>query len=179
MLVHIGPVRDTHQRVMGLVERDFREVDIVGSHQWQAFGISHLNEPALRQCLRLGQASPVRVALQFNIQTIRINRSKAIHQRLGGRALARAQQPPNRPIRATSQTDEPCVVFLQIVQRDLRHLIALIEIEAGIKLHQVQITRFGLREQNDPRRVFLPFALLDHSIPEINLTADDRLDARL
>ena len=108
LLIHIGPVRDTDQRVMRLVHVRFREIDIVGGHQRQIHGIGHLDQPAFGQTFRLGLGAILaRVSLQFHIEPVREDRLKPIHQRLRRGALACLKQHSHRAFGAAGQTDEP------------------------------------------------------------------------
>jgi hypothetical protein len=66
----------------------------------------------------------------------------------------------------------------QFLQRDLRQLPALAEVEAGVQLHQVAVARLGLRQQDEGRgRARLRSPGWTGSWRR-DLAAEDRLDAR-
>ena len=67
---------------------------------------------------------------------------------------------------------------LKFLNRHLRQLTGLVDVQAGVQLHQVFIPRFGLRQQNHRRRQTRLAARIGGQIGHIDLTSQNRLDAR-
>ena len=87
LLIHIGPIRDANQRIMGLIHRRLREIHVVGRDQGQALGICHFDKSALCQTLCFREATVFGMALKLHIQAIPKCAMQTIHQRLSRRAL--------------------------------------------------------------------------------------------
>ena len=164
---------------MRLIHARLREIDIIGRHKRKVHSIRHLDKAALCQAFGLWRATVFRrMALKLNIEPVAEHIRQRIHQRLRRRVLPRAQKPPHRAVWPASQTNQIARMRAQLRQRHLRQLAALVDIKTGVELHQMFIARLALGEQNNRRWRAWPLTGLKLVIPQINLTADDRLKAR-
>ncbi len=176
LLVNVSTFRDANQRIMRLVELRFRKINIIRGNQRDFLGIGHFDKATLRQPLCLRQTAIAGVALQFHVKPVLIDLLQPVHQRLSLWPLPLPQKPPNGAIGAARETDQSRTELRQFIDRDLRQLPALIEVGAGVQLHQVLIPLFGLRQQYDGGGCLGPFARLSGHKADINLTADNGLD---
>ncbi len=128
LLVHIGPVRDTDQRIMGREHILIGKINIVGGHQRQVHFIGHFDKSTLGglfcQC---GLAVLVRVALQFHVKAVFEHAFQVLHKAVGLVHLIVLQKRANRPFGTPGQADQPGAVLFQHIQRHLRHLIASVQ----------------------------------------------------
>ena len=175
LLIDIGPIRDTDQRVMGLVHIGLGEIDVIRRDQRDAHVIGHLDKAPLGQLFGYGLAILAGVALQLDIKPVGKSPVQPCHQCLCRGALTALQQLPHGAARPARQTDQPTVQRLQLLQGDLRQRPALVDIKAGVQLHQVFIPGLGLGQQNHRGRNARLFPRLHLHIGQIHLTADDRL----
>ncbi len=178
LLVDIGALGDADQRIVRLVHVGLGEVDIVGRDQRNVHRIGHFHVAALGQALGLGRCAVFAgVALQFDVEAVAETGVQALQQCLGLGAVAGLQQHTHGAEGAAGQADQPIAERLQFVQRDLRRLPALVDVEAAVELHQVFVTALGLGQQHDGRRVARALTRLRLDIGHVDLTAEDRLDA--
>ena len=175
-LVDIGPFRDADQRIMRLVHLGFGEIDVIRGDQRQAHLIGHLDKAALRRGLGLGQPPALAgMALQFHVKPVAETGRQPLHQRARLRTLPLLQEPPHRPLGPARQADQPGGVTLQLLQRHLIKLPRLVQIQAGIQLHQVHVTRLGLRQQHHRRGHPQLFPRLGRIMRNGDLAPHDRL----
>ena len=178
LLIDIGPLGNADQRIVGLVHLGIGEIDIVGRHQGQLHGIGHFDHRTLRQALGLGQGPRLgRVALQFDVKAVGKDLGKPRHQRLGLLTPPCPAKPPNRTIRPPGQADQPVRVPGQFIDRDMGP-IGLAQVEARVQLHQALIARAILRQKHQRCWRQWLFARGGFDIGQIDLAADNRLDAR-
>ena len=105
LLIDVGTIRDTNQCIMRFIHRRLREIDVVGGDQWNALGVGHFDEPSLGQALCLGQATILRMTLEFNVKPIPKCALHLIHERFRRRALPALQQLANCALRSAGETD--------------------------------------------------------------------------
>ena len=179
LLVDIGPLGNADQRVMRLVHLGFGEIDIIGCHQRQIHLIGQFDEPLLGQPFRRGSLPAVAgVALQLHIEALRIDRSQPRQHRPRLRPLPRLQKPPHRPVRPPGQADQPGGMARQLLQGHLRQLAALVDIKAGVQLHEVHVAGPVLRQQHHGGQGPRLFARTGRIMRHRDLAAHDRLHAR-
>ena len=83
-LIDIGLFGDADQRVMGLEHFGLGEIDVVRGDQRQFLCIGKLDQSAFRHGLGLRQLAVLgRMALQFDIESGRKGRAKAIRKQCG------------------------------------------------------------------------------------------------
>ncbi len=106
------------KRVMRLVHGGGGEIDVVGRDQGQVQRIGQLDKPALGPGLGLGQTAALAgMALQLDVKPVGIGPREAFQQRLRLGQLRALQQPPQRPLGAAGQADQPLGMALQLRRR--------------------------------------------------------------
>ena len=179
LLVNISAFGNADQRVMRLKHLGLGEIDIVGCHQRQIHLIGQADKALLGQAFRRGCLPAVAwMALQLHIKALRIDRSQPRQHRPRLRPLPGLQEPPHRPVRATGQADQPGGILRQIVQRHLWQLAALVEIKAGVQLHQIHVAGLVLCQQDHGGKGPRLFARSGRIMRHRDLAPHDRLHAR-
>ena len=168
-LVQLLAGGDADQGVMALVMLAFREEHIVGGNQRQVAVIGQFQEGRLGTLL-LRQA----VALQLHIEAAGKQPFQPLDQGGGSLALARQQQPAERPVGAAGEGDDVVGVAVQIVPGEARFALdRAFQKRAADQRHQVLITpgALGIGGQVGDGAV----VRLQHR----QQRADDRLHARI
>ena len=115
LLIDIGPIRDTDQRVMGLVHIGLGEIDVIRRDQRDAHVIGHLHKAPFGQLFGQRLAILAGVALQLDIKPVGKSPVQPCHQCLCRGALTALQQLPHGAARPARQTDQPTVQRLQLL----------------------------------------------------------------
>ena len=118
LLIDIGPIGNTDQRVMGVIHVGADKMHVIGRHQWQILIIGDVDQARFRLGLMHRQcpvAVAVGVALNLDIQPVGKNCGKPAGQCGGCRNLIIAQQLAKRPIRPARQANHPFGVIGQFL----------------------------------------------------------------
>ena len=177
-LVHISALRDTHHRIVGLEDISLGKVDIICGHQRQAQRVSQFHMAAFAELLRFRQPTLTGMALQFHIQTVRVNRRQRLQQRLRLWHPGRTQMLPHRPVWPTRQAYQPVRVPLQLGQRHVWRCPVPTQIQRRVQLHQMLIPAPILRQQHHSRRGARLFSRRRDLIFQVDLATHNRLHPR-
>ena len=115
------------------------------------------------------------MALQLDVKPARITGRQPLHQKPRLARLPVLQELSHRPLGPAGQADQPLGMALELLQRHLRQLPALVDVKARRELHQIHVARFVLRQQHDRRGQTRPLPRRRHLIGDRNLAPHDRL----